>query len=151
MTLVHTEPVPPGEPAQRPAENLWTDQDLPALRWIYYRMTAVDVAGNESPPNDRVTARAFDEALPVVPPLAVDWDPALTNDARAQWTAATETRLERRAATELIWESATDWLPPGPHTFDDSLDEHFPWKFRLRARKSTGALAVGPEVILLRK
>jgi hypothetical protein len=151
MTLVHTEPVPAGEPADRPAENVWTDQGLPALRWIYYRMTAVDVAGNESPPNDRLTARAYDEALPVVPPLVVAWDPAQANDARAEWTAATETRLERRAATELIWENASDWLPPGSHTFDDSLDENYPWKFRLRARKSTGAIAVGPEVNLLRK
>jgi hypothetical protein len=98
-----------------------------------------------------VTARAFDEALPSVPPLTVAWAAAPDNDARAEWTADTETRLERRAATELIWENATDWLPPGSHTFDDSIDEHYPWKFRLRARKSTGAMAVGPQVNLLRK
>jgi hypothetical protein len=151
MTLVHALAVAPGDPALRPAQNVWTDHGLSALQWIYYRMTAVDTAGNESLPNDAVTARAFDEALPTVPTLIVAWVPVPDNDARAQWTATTETRLERRAATELIWENATDWLPPGSHTFDDSIDEHFPWKFRLRARKSTGAVAVGPAVNLLRK
>jgi hypothetical protein len=151
MALVHMVAVAAGDPALRPAENVWTDRGLPALQWIYYRMTAVDHAGNESAPNDAVTARAFDEALPVVPPLAVGWLPVPDNDARAQWTATTDTRLERRGATELIWEHATDWLPPGSHTFDDSVDEHFPWKYRLRARKSTGAITVGPEVNLLRK
>lgn len=151
MTLVHSAVVAAGDPVLRPAENAWTDHGLPALQWIYYRMTAVDTAGNESHPNDAVTARAFDEALPAVPPLIVAWVPIPDNDARAQWTATTETRLERRAATELIWENATDWLSPGSHTFDDSIDEHFRWKFRLRARKSTGAMAVGPEVNLLRK
>jgi hypothetical protein len=83
--------------------------------------------------------------------LTIGWVPVPDNDARAQWTAATETRLERRAATELIWENATDWLPPGSHTFDDNLNQNFSWKFRLRARKSTGAIAVGPEVNLLKK
>ena len=55
-----------------------------------------------------------------------------------------ETRLERRAAAELIWENVTDWQPAGAHTLDDRIDEHFPWRFRLRARKATGATAVGP-------
>jgi hypothetical protein len=151
MTLVHTRAVPAGDPALRPAENVWTDHGLPALQWIFYRMTAVDSASNESAPNDIVMARAFDEALPVVPPLTVAWVPVSANDARAQWTATTDTRLERRAATELVWENATDWLPPGSHTFDDSIDEHFSWRFRLRARKSTGAMAVGSEVNLPRK
>lgn len=151
MTLVHTVAVPAGEPEDRPAENSWVDDGIPALRWIYYRMTAVDVAGNESAPNDAVTARAYDESLPPVPALAVAWEVAPANDARAQWTATTETRLERRAATELMWENATDWLPAGVHAVDDHINENFPWKYRLRARKATGAVAVGPVVNLLSK
>ena len=151
MELAHSLPVGPGDPASRPPENVWTDEEVPALQWIYYRMTAVDTAGNESPPNAVIKARAFDESLPEVPALAVGWAPTPPNDARAEWTAATETRLERRAATELIWDNVTDWLPPGSHAFDDSINENFPWKFRLRARKSTGAIAVGPAVNLPRK
>jgi hypothetical protein len=151
MTLVHTLPAPVGEPESRPAENVWTDSAIPALRWIYYRLTAVDTAGNESAPNDAVKARAFDESLPVVPTLTVVWAPGSTNVARAQWTSTTETRLDRRSPTELIWEHASEWLSAGTHSIDDSLDEHFPWKFRLRARKSTGAIAVGVDVNLLSK
>jgi hypothetical protein len=151
MTVVHTVAVSAGEPSDRPAENVWTDTGIPALQWIYYRMTAVDSAGNESPPNDVVKARAFDESLPEVPALTVAWLPVPTNNARAQWTATTEVRLERRAAIELIWENVTDWLPAGTHSLDNSIDEHFPWKFRLRARKSTGAIATGSVVNLPRK
>ena len=151
MTLVHAVAVPPGDPALRPAQNVWTNEGLPALQWIYYRMTAVDSVGNESPPNDAVTARAFDESLPTVPQLTVQWAPSPDNDARVQWTATTATKLQRRAAIDIVWEDATGWLPPGSHAIDDSIDENFPWKYRLRARKATGAIAVGPEVNLLRK
>ena len=151
MALVHTRAVAQGEPEGRPAENVWTDDTATALQWTYYRMTAVDTAGNESPPNDIVKARAFDETLPVVPALAAAWDPVEPNQARAEWTALTQTRLERRAVAELIWENASDWFPPGAHSFDDSLNENFSWKFILRARKATGATALGPDVNLLRK
>lgn len=151
MTLVHTLAVAAGEPEARPPENVWTDDGIPALQWIYYGMTAVDTAGNESPANNIVKARAFDESLPEVPVLTVAWDPDQANVARPQWVAVTETRLERRAAVEQVWENISDWLPPGTHSIDDSIAEDFAWKFRLRARKSTGAIALGPEVDLLSK
>ena len=151
MTLVHSSPVPAGDPSARPAENVLTDAGVPALQWIYYRVTAFDTAGNESSPSGVVTARAFDESLPDVPALTMAWVPAPANLATAQWMAVTETRLDRRGATEAIWESVSPWLPPGSHSSDQYIDERSPWKFRLRARKSTGAISLGPSVNLLRK
>lgn len=151
MQLVHQDAVPAGDPLLRPAENTWTDAGVPALRWISYCLTAVDGDGNESPPSRVITARAYDESLPPVPPLTLDWLPSPPNRARASWTAATETRLERRAPSELIWDNASDWLPAGSHAVEDGVDEQFSWRYRIRARKATGAIAVGPDVLLLRK
>jgi hypothetical protein len=151
MVRVHTLAVAAGDPMLRPAENVWTDAGVPALQWIYYCITAIDTAGNESPASDPVKARAFDESLPVVPALAVVWAANPVNQADATWNASTETRLERRAGTELIWENVTDWLPAGPQAYADNVSETYPWKYRLRARKSTGAMALGPEVNLPRK
>lgn len=151
LTRVHTTAVGAGDPMNRAAENVWTDSGVVALQWTYYCITAVDTAGNESPPSDPIKARAYDESLPVVPALTVDWEAAPANLSSASWTATVEARLERRAATELIWENASDWLPAGAHTVTDSVKDTFPWRYRLRARKTTGAIAVGPAVNLPRK
>jgi len=151
MTLVHTEAVAAGDPGTRPAENLWTDASAVALEWTYYCITAVDTAGNESPPSPPVKARAYDESLPVVPGLAVVWDGAVANQANATWTATMETRLERRSAAGVFWENVNTFLPPGSHTIHDSVNDAYPWKYRLRARKATGAVAVGPVTNLGRK
>ncbi|MEO6156862.1 MAG: hypothetical protein ABIQ39_04445, partial [Ilumatobacteraceae bacterium] len=150
LTRVHSEAVGPGDPLSRPPENVWTDTAVEALQWTYYCITAVDTAGNESPPSNPIKARAYDESLPVVPALTVAWAASPPNLSNASWTATVETRLERRAATELIWENATDWLPVGVHAVTDDVNDDFPWKYRLRARKSTGVIAVGPEVNLRR-
>jgi hypothetical protein len=45
MTLVHTEAVPSGDPAARPAEVEWTDKPLPGLVTFYYRVVALDDSG----------------------------------------------------------------------------------------------------------
>ncbi len=68
MTLMHTEAVVAGDSTTRPADVSWTDKPLPGEVTFYYRLAAVDDAGNISDPSPPMAARAFDEALPAPPP-----------------------------------------------------------------------------------
>jgi hypothetical protein len=151
MTLVHTEPVPAGDPLARPAQVRWTDTPVPALVSFYYRVAAVDTEENVSDPSATVQGRAVDDALPVAPPLTVEWTNGTPPLAHASWTATEETILQRRVAISPVWDTITDWLPAGAHTLDDPINPDFPWFYRLQVRKPTGAIALGSRVGLLRR
>ena len=151
MTLVHTQEVKDGDAASRPAEVSWTDKTVPGLVTFYYRVAAVDTDGNTSAASQPVAGRAFDDALPVVPTLVVKWTADTPPLAHVTWTATEETLLERRAATEVVWIHVTDWLSAGTQMVDDPVSPAFPWFYRLRVRKQTGALALGAKVGLPRK
>src|SRR5205823_1211185 len=116
MTLVHTSPLAVVDPAARAAEMVWTDTPVQALFNFYYRVVAVDTSGNVSEPCGAVMGRAFDELLPEVPPLSVEWAEGDPPVARAEWMATNESRLERRAITNAVWDPLTPWLQPGSHT-----------------------------------
>jgi hypothetical protein len=151
MTLVHTENVAAGDPKSRPAEVVWIDTPVPGLVNFSYLMVAVDQSGNVSTPSPVVIGRAFDEALPVAPPLIVTWTADVPPAARAAWTANDKSRLERRAVTTAAWDAVTDWLSPGGHSVDDPVAATIPWYYRVRVRKATGAEAVGQRVGLPRQ
>lgn len=149
MTLIHTETVPPGEPAARPNEIAWIDEPVLGLVNFYYRVVAVDEARNISQPSAIVIGRAYDESMPTVPPLIVAWTDIEPVSARATWIAAENTRLERRLGLTGLWEVVTDWLSPGSHQIDDLANPKFPYFYRLRVRKGTvGAESIGARVNL---
>jgi hypothetical protein len=139
MTLVHTEAVPPGDPAARPAEVVWSDRPVPALTGITYRLTAVDAAGNESPPSPALSARAY-RAVPPDPP---DWVDAVRLDeggepvVRLTWalSESLEVLVQRRVADRAVWSTAAAWLPAGTTTFDDAAaDPAVEYEYRLKGR-----------------
>jgi hypothetical protein len=149
MTLVHTEAVAAGDPDARPAVVSWVDAGVPALVDLAYAIVAVDDAGNASEPSPVLRARAYDTALPDVPALTAAWTAAAPPAAaRLRWTAPVETRVERRADLDLFWVPMGDWRPPGAHDETLLADPSLSWRFRLRARKPTGALKIGPTVAL---
>jgi hypothetical protein len=148
MTSVHTEAVPAGDPAARPAEVFWTDEGRPGLVSFYYRLVAVDNSGNVSEPSPPSSARAFDDSLPEPPELTVVWTNTMPSVARATWAATEETLLECRSTMIGIWSRVTDWLAPGVYTIDDPLNSSLDWDFRLRVRKTTGAIALGEPIRL---
>jgi len=122
---------------------------VPGLINRWYVITAVDDAGNESASSRVACARAHDEALPVAPALTVAWTSnAPPADAQVSWTSVDETRLERRVLESLQWDPVGDWMPPGAHDELISLDPALSWRLRLRVRKYTGALVIGPSVPL---
>jgi len=144
MTLVHTEPVAAGA---RPGVVEWTDTPVPGLVDRWYRLVAADDAGNASEPSGLVRARAYDESLPEVPALAAAWtgSPAA---AVLSWTSTEESCLEARSAGTAVWTSVEGWRGPGAHQVTLRLDPARGWRFRLRARKATGAQSLGVTVEL---
>lgn len=95
MTLAHTEAVPPGDPAARPAEVTWVDAPAPGLKKYYYRLCAVDDAGNRSEPSRVVVGQAYDYGLPDEPVWL-----------RSEWV-----RLDE-AGREHPWEEVEENLVP---------------------------------------
>jgi hypothetical protein len=150
MMLVATIPVAGGAPAARPAEVSWLDTPVPGLVTRYYRLTAVDSVGNVSRPSKILVGRAFDESFPPAVTPTVAWTTDVPPQARAQWTAPEESRLERRSALGVTWETVGDWRPAGSHDVMHATGTRAPWYYRVRTRKSTGALSVGPQVGLMR-
>jgi hypothetical protein len=151
MNVVHVEVVAAGDPAGRPREVSWVD-DVPGLLTFYYRVVAVDEAGNASPPSVTFAGRAFDESLPVPPTLAlafVDVGGGVLR-AEARWTSADEVTLQRRTSGgSAAWSNRAVWQPPGAYVVvEDDTDPTRSYEYRVRARKGTGATALGSTVTL---
>jgi hypothetical protein len=123
MALVHTEPVPVGDPAARPAEMEWVDQSVQGLKTFYYRLAAVDEANNISKATSQEAARAFDDTRPDPP----TWEPAMPGtepDSLAlSWTSPVTDLacLVQRSPTGAgDWSSISGWLERSTYTFTDS-------------------------------
>ncbi len=144
MTLVHTEGVASGDPVDRPAEVTWTDQPIPGLVNFYYRVVAVDEAGNMSMPSSVVQARAYDDLRPAPPVWNAAVADALTSAVTLSWTASdayVRCLLQRRHIEETTWSNASGWLPRGTYTYTDM--ERAPGQqyiYRLRVMDTFGRL-----------
>lgn len=151
MDLVQEIIVGAGDPAARPAEVVWLDNNVLGLITYCYRLAAVDNSGNFSHPSLAISARAFDEALPVPPTLTVTWIDVGggTIGVQAMWTSTDETLLQRRKGTNGLWTTVNGWLPPGAQVVtDNDIDSTQAYQYRLRVRKATGATAIGNTVTL---
>jgi hypothetical protein len=121
MTLVHTEPVPAGDPRARPAEVAWTDDPVPGRVTLYYRLVAVDDAGNVSDSSQPLLARAFDDTRPPPP----TWNAPVAgagNAVRLSWTSPTadlRCLVQRHLVGATTWENASAWLPRGVYSYED--------------------------------
>lgn len=142
MTLVHTEPVPSGDPATRPAEVFWTDMTVPGLTTFIYRLVAVDDAGNASTPSLAGTARAFDDSRPDPP----TWNPPSVgvqpDEVLLSWVSplADLACLVQRSVTAADdWQNLSVWLPRGTYTFVDGQRQvGVSYDYRLRVMDAGG-------------
>ena len=137
MTLVHTEPVPSGN---RPVEVTWPDNSVPDLTRFYYRLVAVDNAGNTSEPSTPVVAQAYNQASPEPP----TWMSAAWNvDGSAivlQWTAS-DLSLQCIVLRRQLgaWLPVSPWLLVGSYSFVDlTADKTIENRYRLRVRNMAG-------------
>ncbi len=131
-----------GEPTQ-----VWRDENLTALATWFYRVAAVDDAGNVSPPTQVVAARAID-TYPPEPPrwIRAERDSADPAVVHLVWTVAEDgvvCMVERRLPGERIFTASTGWLPPtrGARSFawqDPVAGPSTEATYRIRARDAAG-------------
>ncbi|MGH8067487.1 MAG: hypothetical protein ACRERE_20085 [Candidatus Entotheonellia bacterium] len=147
MDLVHTEAA--GNPANRPAEQVWTDNNVRALVTYTYRLVAVDTAGNVSIPSAPGAARAYDTRLPEPPQLALAWvDQGGTVRAEVTWTSTHEVLIQRRRPGGP-WFDIPDRKPAGTYIVrDQASDPSRDYEYRALVRSTTGAIKRGAPQIL---
>jgi hypothetical protein len=151
MNLLHSVPLAVN-PMTRPTETAFVDAPLPGLRTCYYRLTAVDEAGNVSGASAIAYGRPFDETVPEVPTPIASWVADPTGGgwrSRVSWSSPNETILQQRLADTGAWQSITAWRSAGDHTVvDDTAERSRSYHYRLWARSTTGAIAIGVPMVL---
>lgn len=142
MTLVHTMAEPISHPSSRPAEVTWIDASMPSLTSFYYRLVAVDSAGNVSDPSPLVIGRGYDDSHPDPPtwyPLAGTETP---NELQLSWVSPVTTfacLVQRRVTSTGEWRNLSVWLARGEYAFKDSWREAgMTYDYRLRVIDAGG-------------
>jgi len=133
------------EPSARGPEVEWIDVTAAAQEY-WYRVTAVDIAGNESANAPVIAARAFRE----VPPAAPEWRSAARRDDGIELTWRTDEPLEilvqRREAGKLAWRSIAVWLPLGSTRYRDTTAGPERLAYKLVARDAASRMSEASEV-----
>ena len=121
----------------------YDDRGVSANLIFYYRLAAVDKAGNSSEPSDIVAGRAY-QLLPDPPTLNFPvWD-AEHKKITLTWTSADpdlESMVERRVEDSSLWISTPLWLPRGLYTYqDEPPDSTRRYEYRIKVRDTLGQI-----------
>ena len=142
MTLVDTELVPFWNPSTRPAEVIWSDPAVSGLVTFYYRVVAVDDAGNVSEPTSPVSGRAFDDGRPDSPTWEASKLDISSGALSLHWSSpiADLTCLVQRSSTgSSEWKNLSGWLKRGIYTYIDSgRNSGEVYDYRLRVLDPSG-------------
>ena len=129
----------PGSTQPR-AALAFVDSEVPPGVTHYYRVVAVDEAGNWSPASQPRAVRSFDRRGPAPP----EWDePALEGDGLVlTWRSdntALRSLVQRRPRGDEAWVTVGRWLPRGSYEVVDLTREHdVVYEYRLRVLDSAG-------------
>jgi hypothetical protein len=154
MSLVRTESIVPGDPSARPAELAWIDRSVPAGTSFYYRLTARDDAGNESPASTPKMARAYRVGPPDAPYsfAATRVTQGGSSFVRLTWDVVedVEVLVQRRQSGATVWSILADWLPQGTTDFEDrTAATDVAYEYRLKGRDSSGRQSAAGEVVFV--
>jgi hypothetical protein len=144
MTVVDTLIVAHVEPALRPAEVEWTDDDVKTRVPLYYRVAAIDDAGNVSNASLPVAVQSYDDSRPS-PPV---WGPsAPTNEGlHLTWILDDDSHfalVQRRDTTvyPTQWMNLTSWLGTDTQQIvDKGREVDRTYVYRIRVRDVQGVL-----------
>jgi hypothetical protein len=133
-------------------ETAFIDTPAPALRTLYYRITAVPASGQESLPTDVVSGRASRSFAPLPPASVVATRvTAPATGVRLTWTMEEPLAItiqRREAAGDPIWTTVALWFPAGTLTFDDlTAQPDVAYLYRLRGRDEAGILSALTEPV----
>jgi hypothetical protein len=154
MSLVRTESVTPGDPSARPAEVVWVDGSVAAGASVFYRVTARDAAGNESPPSRPKMARAYRVGAPAAPYAfaAVRVVQGTSSFVRLTWDVSEPLAVlvQRRQPGAVAWSILADWLAPAIASFEDAtaaIDTAY--EYRLKGRDSSRRQSAPGDTVLV--
>lgn len=144
MTLVGTASAPPGAPSLRSAEVTWTDMPVLGLVTFYYRLAAMDTAGNISLLSPMLSGRAFDDSRPPPP----TWNPVVAGILPAEivlsWSSSIpdlRCLVQRRITSDTSWDNISNWLAKGNYTYTDfDRNVAVQYHYRLRVMDATGRM-----------
>lgn len=176
MELLAT--VGPGDPDPKARDSVveWVDRGLRGGKTFFYRVAAVDSAGNSSPPSARATARVVDTRVPDPPTWGtVRWVLLRNVDGEEEiWPADGVIPSDHKPAIRLEWLSATDvpkfsltragtpnWIakpiplddlrPSAPNTFlryDTDAASTYTYQYGIRVTSASGVpSAIGSVVV----
>lgn len=154
MDLVQIVNVPADAPAARPPEAEWRDNTVVPYVENHYRITAVDTAGNESPPTISAVSRGY-STLPLDPPAAAAVNRVgvgANQLVRVTWTGlpGVTVLVQRRVSGTSFWRTVDTWSQHGASMLDDRGAERAEaYQYRLRARDLSGRLSEPSTVITL--
>jgi hypothetical protein len=112
MDLVQTIAVAAGDPSTRPATISWTDNPVPGLKDLWYRVVATDRVdpdpraggGNVSNPSPAMRTRAYDLTPPDPPAITtLEWVRVDATGAIHAWDEAVPAGAEWVPAVNLVW------------------------------------------------
>ena len=125
----------------------WTDTPLLAGRDYFYRLVAVDLAGNTSEMSDPVRARAIDTLPPAAPQWAaanaVTWTTSGSQQALSlTWQAIpgesdVQVQVQRRQGATGAWLAISGWVT-GTTYVDAAVKTSTQYSYRLRAMDALG-------------
>ena len=127
----------------------YSDTGLPGGSDQYYRLVAVDTAGNASPASPALRGRPFDASRPAAPSWSA---PADGPDGLALAWAAADPDLtclvQRRDSEAAPWARLAGWLPRGQYACTDSGREpDRSYQYRLLALDARGRASPGSDVL----
>lgn len=131
-------------PGLQEPEVEWVDLTVPGLVTFYYRLVAVDDAGNVSAPSAVASGRAFDDSRPDPPTWNLPAAGASPEEIVLSWSSAIldlRGLVQRRIAGTTLWENVSNWLPRGMYTYTDSdRNPNLKYDYRLRVMDNTGRI-----------
>ena len=133
-----------------PLRGEYRDRGLVGLRDYFYRLVAVDEAGNVSEGSTIVRARPLEITPPPAPrdpTLTVIYDPANGSPSiRLEWTAEplTSYMIQRFEPGFPVWKQITGWLPEETAQYvDRDVRTGTRYIYRIRAKSPSGLLSKG--------
>jgi hypothetical protein len=105
MELAGTEPPGAQNPKDRVAQVSWSDTGLTGGRTLYYRVSALDTSGNESPLSAPAKMRVVDTAVPDPPLLGIARWVLLDGDIEHPWIKGVPVPSNRTPAIRIEWTS----------------------------------------------
>lgn len=107
------------------AEQSWSDADAPPAVTVYYRLAAVDLAGNVSAPSRPASGRAFDDSHPPIPTWKEPVIGVGNSSVLLSWMVESsdlQALILRRSPPETDWGRLTEWLPAGTDMYTDRVE-----------------------------